>query len=273
MLPLLAAAAIAIPLAANHREVSPEGILNVNVKVHYVTEIDFVGKKDIAIIPNGEARPRYGDPEFWGVTVDHNALFIRPDDDPPPVGGGRSTNIIIKLVDGRRIQVNAQEISLKRGAKPDLKIIAELEDIGDGHRDQYMRVDDHDAQLAVVQTENSLLRKICDTPKVPEPKSTELTLRSPEVETLNGLHFFDYVIDDVKGKGGNIHVVLFHNEQFLFVAVDGLGVPTISARDGKHYVKVDGAWVKNRWELPFIEDGMVQLGKDNSFKFHLRSKK
>jgi hypothetical protein len=53
MLPLLAAAAIAIPLAATHREVSSEGFIAVNVKLGYVTELEFVGSKEVAIIPVG----------------------------------------------------------------------------------------------------------------------------------------------------------------------------------------------------------------------------
>src|SRR3982750_4428256 len=112
MLPFLAAAAIAIPLAATHREVSSEGFISVNVKLGYVTELEFVGSKEVAIIPSGESRPRYGDPNFWEVKAVKNVLDILPQDYRAPAGGGRSTNIIITLVDGRRIQIHAQEVSL-----------------------------------------------------------------------------------------------------------------------------------------------------------------
>jgi hypothetical protein len=266
MLPLLAAAAIAIPLVASHREVSPEGIITVNVKVHYVTEIDFVGKKNISIIPRGEAGPRYGDPSFWGVTVDRNALFIRPDDDPPPVGGGRSTNIIVTFTDGRRIQIHAQEVSLDKRSRPDLKLIAELAEDGE---QEFPRMEDPNlVRLVALQAESLALLH-----KIPELLKPTTPVENSEVDTLNELHAFDYVIDDVKGKGANFRVVLLHNERFLFAFVDGLGVPTISAlREKKKYVKVDATWVKNRYELPLIDEGMVQIGKD-SFKFHLRSKK
>jgi hypothetical protein len=129
-------------------------------------------------------------------------------------------------------------------------------------------MDEHESQMSGLQAENSFLRKACE-----QPKPAESVLRSPEVDTLNELHAFDYVMDDVKGKGGNFHVLLLHNERFTFAFIDGLGVPTISAlREKNKYVKIDPTWVKNRWELPLIDEGMVQIGKD-SFKFHLRSKK
>jgi hypothetical protein len=232
-----------------------------------VTEIDFVGGKDVAIVSSGDARPHYGDPNFWEVKVDRNALFIRPDDDQPPIGGGRFTNIAITLVDGRRFQIHAQEVSLEKHGKPDLKLIAELDDPGD-RKPEFIRMDEHESQLTGLQAENSVLRKACE-----QPKPTETALRSPEVDTLNDLHFFDYEVFDVKGKGKNLHSVLFHNDRFTFAAIDGLELPTISAlREGNKYVKVQATWVRNRWEMPLVDEGMVQVGKD-SFKFRLRGKK
>jgi hypothetical protein len=129
-------------------------------------------------------------------------------------------------------------------------------------------MDEHQSQMSGLQAENSVLRKACE-----QPKPTETALRSPEVDTLNELRFFDYDISDVKGKGSNLRTVLFHNDRFTFAAVDGLELPTISAlRENNKYVKVQSTWVKNRWEMPLIDEGMVQIGKD-SFRFRLRSKK
>jgi hypothetical protein len=130
-------------------------------------------------------------------------------------------------------------------------------------------MDEHQSQLTGLQAENSVLRKACEQPKPTETAS----LRSPEVDTLNDLHFFDYEVFDVKGKGKNLHSVLFHNDRFTFAAIDGLELPTISAlREGNKYVKVQATWVRNRWEMPLVDEGMVQVGKD-SFKFRLRGKK
>lgn len=266
MLPVLAA--IAVPLFAHHIKASPEEVIPVNVKLNYVTEIDFPKGKDTEIIPTGDARPRFGDPKFWQVTVDRNALFIMPQDDKPPAGGGRSTNVTVTLTDGRRFQVYAHEVSLEKNGRPDLRVIAELDD-RDDRKPEFIRVDDHYAQLAALQTENLVLHKTCE----PAPKPVAPTvLQSAEVDTLNDLYFFDYVIDGLKGKGKDFRLIIFHNDRFTFIASDGLDLPTVSALHGKEYVKVQATWVRNRYEMPLVEDGMVQVGKD-SLKFHLRSKK
>jgi hypothetical protein len=266
MLPILAA--IAVPLFAHHIKATPEEVIPVNVSLRYITEIDFPKGKDTQIVSTGDARPKYGDPKFWDVKTDGSALFILPQDEPPPTGGGRSTNIAITLVDGRRFQIYAHEISRDKNARPDLRVIADLDD-RDDRRAEFIRMDDHFAQLAALQTENLVLHKTCE----PAPKpAIPAALQSAEVDTLNDLHFFDYVIDSVKGKGKDFRTVIFHNDRFTFIAADGLDLPTVSALHGKDYVKVQTTWVRNRYEMPLVEDGMIQSGKD-SFKFHLRSKK
>lgn len=265
MLPLVAV--LSVPLFAHHVKASPEEVISVNVKLNYVTEIDFPKGNSTEIIPTGDARPRYGDPKFWDVSVDRNALFVRPQDDAPPIGGGRSTNITITLNDGRRFQVFAHEVSREKSGRPDLRLIADLDD-RDDRQPQFIRLDDHYAQLASLQTENLILHKNCDAPKV----AVAPALQSPEVEALNGLRFFDYEIFDAKGKGRDFRTIIFHNDRFTFIVPDGLDLPTVSAMRDKKYVKVQSTWVKNRYEMPLVENGMVQIGKD-SFKFRLRSTK
>jgi hypothetical protein len=196
-------------------------------------------------------------------------LFIRPQMTIPHLLAEVGLQILMIASRRRTSLSDSRARSFARKThKPDLRLIAELED-QDDRRQEFIRMDEHQSQLTGLQAENSVLRKACEQPKPTETAS----LRSPEVDTLNDLHFFDYEIFDVKGKGKNLHSVLFHNDRFTFAAIDGLELPTISAlREGNKYVKVQATWVRNRWEMPLVDEGMVQVGKD-SFKFRLRGKK
>jgi Conjugal transfer protein len=263
--PLFIAAILGNPLAS-HIKASTEELIQVRTKMWMVTEVDF--PKGTEIVANGSGRPRYGDPKFWDISTDRNALFIRPQDDPLPMGGGRTTTIIVTLTDGRRFQILASEVSKEKNGRPDYHVIAELEDKDRPEQPEYVRVD----TLAGLRTENAVLHKYCETPTRTAPSFSVPTpgLQNNEVDTLNQLRFWDYEIYDVKGKR-DFKSVLFHNERFTFVALRGSELPTVSAlRDGK-FTKVESSWVRNRYEMPFIEEGMVQVGKD-SFKFKLKGK-
>lgn len=272
MLPFfLPAAALLGNLFSSHVKASTEEAISLRCKMWMVSEVDF--PKGTEIVSSGSARPRYGDPKFWDVSVDRNALFIRPQDDPLPVGGGRSTDIIVTLTDGRRFRVLAQEISKEKNGLPELHKIIDLENKDRPQPAEYLRAD----EVSGLRAENEVLHKYCDphasakaapvVPPVPAPG-----LQSAEVDALNELRFFDYEIYDVKGKAKEFKTVIFRNDRFTFVAVNGLEIPTVAAlRDGK-FTKVEAIWVKNRYEMPLIDEGKVQVGKD-SFKFRLRGKK
>jgi hypothetical protein len=266
--PLFIAALIGNPFAS-HIKASTEEIIPVHCKMWMVSEIDF--PRDTEIVASGSARPRYGDPKFWDVSIDRNALFIRPQDDPLPIGGGRSTTIIVTLTDGRRFQILAKEVSKEKNAQPDYHVIAELEDNDRPSQPEYIRAD----SVTALRTENAVLQKFCDGKEVHPVSIATAPVRqlgNTEVETLNHLRFFDYEVYDVKGKAKDFKSILFHDDSFTYVALHGLEMPTVSAlRDGK-FTKVQTAWVANRYEMPLIDEGMVQVGKD-SFKFRLKGGK
>jgi hypothetical protein len=272
LMPFLLAAMMGGALAS-HRTVSPEEVIPVRVKLSHITEIEF--PKSAEIITRGEGGLRFGDPHFWDITADRNMLYIRPQDDPPPTGGGRSTTIIATLVDGRRFQIVAQEISKEKGASPDYHLIADFgEKDQAAHAPEYVRID----ALTALRTENALLQKFCQEPMNPKLQSASVLTTSPvlkvdEVATLNGLRFFDYQIYDAKGKFKDYPVVLFHNDRFTFVALHALEMPTVSALREGHFVKVQSNWVANRYEMPLIEEGIVTVGAKDSFKFRIRSSK